>query len=62
MGTELIIQLLKTTPWYSVATSVIALASAVAALTPTPKKGTKLSKAYSVVDLLALNIGKAKDK
>jgi len=60
--TELIIQLVKSTPWYSVLTAAVTLASSVAAVTPTPKKGTTLSKVYGVVDLLALNVGKAKDK
>jgi hypothetical protein len=48
---------------------VIATASAVAALTPTPKDdqfvtGAKrwLTKLYRVVDILALNVGRAKDK
>jgi hypothetical protein len=62
MVTELLLQILKTTPWYSVVTAAVTLASAVAAVSPTPKKGTRLAKAYSVVDLLALNIGKAKQK
>ena len=42
-------------------TGVIALASAIAALTPTPKDDGWVKKAYKVVDLLALNVGKAKD-
>lgn len=62
MVTELVIQILKTTPWYSVITAAITLASTIAAVTPTPKAGTKLSKVYGVVDLLALNVGKAKQK
>ena len=48
---------------------VIAAASADAALTPTPKddqfvSGAKrwLTKLYRVVDILALNVGRAKDK
>lgn len=41
-------------------THVIVAASAVAALTPTPKPGTMLSKAYRLLDLLALNILHAK--
>ncbi len=48
-------------------TSSIAAASAIAALTPTPKDdqfvdGAKrwVSKAYRILDLLALNVGKAK--
>jgi len=43
-------------------TAVVAAASAIAALTPTPKDDGLASKAYKVVDWLALNIGKAKDK
>jgi len=43
-------------------TAVVAAASAIAALTPTPKDDGLVAKAYKVVDWLALNIGKAKDK
>ena len=43
-------------------TGVVALASAVAALTPTPRDDGWVKKIYKVVDLLALNVGKAKDK
>jgi hypothetical protein len=43
-------------------TGVVALASAIAALTPTPKDDGWVKKIYKVVDLLALNVGKAKDK
>ena len=52
----------STTPWYHIVTAVIALASAVAAVTPTPKEGSILAKAYKLIDFLALNIFKAKDK
>ena len=45
-----------------VLTSIVAAASAVAALTPTPKDDSIVAKAYKVVDWLAVNIGKAKDK
>jgi len=48
--------------WYNVATSVIALASAIAALTPTPHLDSKFAWVYKIIDFLALNIGKAKDK
>ena len=50
------------TEWMLVITSVIAAASAIAALTPTPEEGSLLSKVYKVIDWAALNIGKAKDK
>ena len=43
-------------------TSIIAGASALAALTPTPKDDTFFGKVYKLIDFLALNIGKAKDK
>jgi len=46
----------------SIAAIVVTAASAVAATTPTPKEGTTWSKIYKVIDWLALNIGKAKDK
>ncbi len=59
---ELIIQFVQDQPWFGVVAAAIALASSIAALTPTPKEGTVFAKIYSVVDLLALNIGKAKEK
>jgi len=43
-------------------TAVVAAASAIAAITPTPKDDSIAAKAYKVVDWLALNVGKAKDK
>ena len=47
---------------FGVVTAVIAAASAIAALTPTPKDDTLIGKAYKIIDWLALNIFKAKDK
>jgi len=47
---------------FGVVTAVIAAASAIAALTPTPKDDTIIGKAYKLVDWLALNVFKAKDK
>ena len=46
----------------AVASSVVALASLVAALTPTPKDDSWVGNAYKIVAWLALNVGKAKDK
>lgn len=43
-------------------TSVIAAASAVAALTPTPKDDSFIAKVKGVVNFLALNFGHAKNK
>jgi hypothetical protein len=46
--------------WLSAVTGIIAAASAVAALTPTPRDDRVLGKLYKIVDLLALNVGFAK--
>ena len=43
-----------------IAAKTVALASAVAFLTPTPKDDTVVGKVYKVVDFCALNWGKAK--
>ena len=45
----------------NILTALIASCSAIAAVTPTPKGGSMLAKAYKIVDLLAINIGKAKE-
>lgn len=45
-----------------VLTSAVALASAVAALTPTPKDDGIVKKLYALIDTLAINVGKAKEK
>ena len=45
-----------------VVTAVIAAASAIAALTPTPKDDGLLKKLARIIDLLALNVFRAKDK
>jgi hypothetical protein len=44
----------------NIATSVIAVCSLVAAITPTPKDDVWIGKAYKFLDVLALNIGKSK--
>jgi len=43
-------------------TTIVTVASIVAASTPTPKDDEWISKLYKFIDLLALNIGKAKEK
>jgi len=43
-------------------TSVVAACSAIAALTPTPMDDGWVRKLYKIVDFLALNIGRAKQK
>lgn len=57
---ETIITLLQDNPWFQVVAAVVALASAVAAITPTPKEGSFLAKLYKVIDLAAINVGKSK--
>ena len=42
-------------------TAIIAIASLVAAVTPTPQGDKLLGKLYKGIDILALNIGKAKE-
>ena len=46
----------------SYASVAVATASGVAAITPTPRDDAIVGKVYKFIDLLALNIGKAKDK
>jgi hypothetical protein len=58
---DIILNLISDQPWFGVITAVITLASAIAAITPTPASGTTLAKLYSIIDFLALNVGKAKD-
>ena len=47
---------------FNIVTAVVALASAVAAVTPTPKDDEWVATIYKDVDVIALNIGMAKDK
>jgi hypothetical protein len=41
---------------------IVTVASIVAASTPTPKDDEWIGKFYKFIDVLAINIGKAKDK
>ena len=43
-------------------TAVIAAASIIAAVTPTPKDDKWIGKLYSLIDLAAMNVGFAKQK
>ena len=58
---DTLLNLISGQSWFGIVTAVIALASAIAAVTPTPAPGSVLGKVYAVIDLLALNVGKAKD-
>ncbi|MDA7514295.1 hypothetical protein N8508_00740 [bacterium] len=44
----------------NIATAVVAVASIVAAVTPTPKDDVWIAKLYSFIDICAINVGKAK--
>ena len=44
------------------ATLFVTISSAICAVTPTPKDDIWIGKLYKFIDLLALNIGKAKEK
>ena len=51
--------LINAISWITIAVTV---ASLIAASTPTPKDDIWIGKLYKFIDLLALNIGKAKEK
>lgn len=42
-------------------TAIVTISSIIAASTPTPKDDVWIGKLYKVIDLLAMNIGKAKE-
>lgn len=44
------------------ATEAIAIASVIAAVTPTPKNSERAKALYQIIDVLAFNIGRAKDR
>jgi|TARA_R110000824_G_scaffold212064_2_gene398302 hypothetical protein len=46
----------------SIISLIVTGASLIAASTPTPKDDVWIGKLYKLIDALALNIGKAKDK
>ena len=45
---------------FSIVTTAVSLASAIAAITETPADDTVVGKIYRILDLFALNIGRAK--
>ena len=59
---DLLVNFVQTQSWFGIFTAAVTLASAIASATPTPKAGSVLAKAYALIDFLALNFGKAKDK
>ena len=48
--------------WVVVVPYLVMAASIIAALTPTPVDDGLVKKCYKVLDWIALNVGKAKDK
>jgi hypothetical protein len=60
--TDIILSLLEGQEWWVWVVAAISAASAFTAVTPTPEADSKWSKVYSVVEFLALNVLKAKDK
>lgn len=50
------------TTLFNYATAIISAASIIAAVTPTPKDDNIIAKIYRLLDLAAINIGKAKEK
>jgi hypothetical protein len=48
--------------WLLAPTVIVTLASLVAALTPTPRDDKILGKLYKIIEVLALNLGHAKDR
>ena len=47
--------------YLNLATALVAFCSAICALTPTPKDDAIIAKVYKLLELFALNIGKAKE-
>lgn len=48
--------------WLNAVMAAVAAASAITALTPTPKDDKLVRKAYRILEIIALNIGHAKEK
>lgn len=48
-------------PWLTAIMAVVTAASTVTALTPTPRDDRFIGRVYRVLEMLALNVGRAKD-
>tara|TARA_R110001606_G_scaffold213968_1_gene361809 strand:+ start:326 stop:508 length:183 start_codon:yes stop_codon:yes gene_type:complete len=59
--TEYILELLESQAWWVWASAAISAASAFVAATPTPAEGSRWSKVYKVIEVIALNVFRAKD-
>jgi len=60
--TDIILSLLEGQDWWVWVAAAIAAASAFTAATPTPDADSKFAKVYAVIDWVALNVLRAKDK
>jgi len=60
--TDIIVNLLESQAWWVWVSAAITAASAFVAVSPTPKAGSTWSKVYKVIELIALNVLRAKDK
>lgn len=47
---------------YPIIGAIVVIASAIVAMTPTPKDNGVLKVIYTIIEILALNIGRAKEK
>lgn len=57
---EELIKPLLDNQYFKVISALVTFASALAALIPTPSPDTFLGKLYRIIDILAINVGKAK--
>ena len=55
------IQMLLSNTWVNIITAVIALAAAIAAVTPSKVDNEWMKKIVSLLNLVGLNVGKAKN-
>lgn len=60
--TDIILNLLESQDWWVWVAASISAASAFTAATPTPDADSTWGKVYKVIDFLALNVLRAKDK
>lgn len=60
--TDIILSFLEGQDWWVWVAAAISAASAFTAATPTPAADSKFAKVYAVIDWVALNVLRAKDK
>lgn len=57
-----LLQIAINNPYFNTVTVLVTVASIIAAVTPTPPKGSKWATIYKLIDIVALNVLKAKQK